>query len=195
LAALAWLGAASGCAGGPGARGEDQVPRPEWRVGDRWMFRRILLSGATEIVTHQVTEAGAEGYTVRIFGGGREVTRYWTIDLHLRRQVAGGSQVSHFEPAAMYFAWPIALGKTWTQEFEYRDGQRDGRYANVWRVGPTVESIDSLAGPIYAVRIEHRGAQGERLATYWYAPRIRYWVRLENYQAGYTEELIEFRPS
>ena len=44
-----------GCATNAAKESEEQaVPRPEWRVGDRWIFKRTLLAGTTAVVTHQV---------------------------------------------------------------------------------------------------------------------------------------------
>jgi hypothetical protein len=57
------------------------------------------------------------------------------------------------------------------------------------------ERVHTLAGSFYAVRIERWGSRGERVDTYWYSPRVRYWVRLESYANGYAEELVEFRIS
>lgn len=198
MAALGLLGVlvvAAGCAAPPASPEADSVPRPEWRVGDRWVFRRTTLSGATAVVTHQVTEATGDGYTMRVTGLAQELTRWWTRELHVSRQTVAGGAVGRFQPAARYFVWPLTLGKTWTQEFEYGEGKTEGRYANTWRVGAFVEPIDVVAGSFYAVRIEHWGFRGERLDTYWYVPRVRYWVRLESYPSGYTEELIEFQLS
>lgn len=196
LAALGLLAACAGwagCAGapeGPAGPEGDAVPRPEWKVGDRWVFQRTALSGAKTVVTHQVTGASGEGYTLRVRGIVPELTREWTLDLHLRRQAAGDGPAATFDPPASYFAWPLTVGKVWAQEFEYRDGRRDGRYANVWRVAG-LESVHVLGGSFHTVRIEHRGREGERLQTYWYTPRARYWVKLESYVDGYTEELVE----
>jgi len=41
----------------------------------------------------------------------------------LSRLARGGEVLSRFEPAAMYFLWPLTLGKEWSQEFDYRDGR------------------------------------------------------------------------
>jgi hypothetical protein len=38
-----------------------------------------------------------------------------------------------------------------------------------------------------------RSSGTQRLETYWYSPRIRYWVRLEDYARGYVEELVEYK--
>jgi hypothetical protein len=194
LAVVALL--VTGCALDP-ARPDDQdaVPRPEWRVGDRWLFQRSLASGQTAVVTHQVTEADGSGYVMRVSGAPAETTLVWTAELHLARLVRGGEVVGRFDPAASYFAWPLRLGKEWSQEFTYRDGRHEGRYVNRWRVANEIQRIDTLAGSFYAVRIERWGSRGERLDTYWYSPLVRYWVRIESYAAGYTEDLVEFRIS
>ena len=190
-----WL--LGGCATPPGGTEENpnQVPRPEWRVGDRWVFRRTSLSGTPAVVTHKVTAATADGYTLRVLGVVPEVVQSWTLDLHLRRHTVGDRAPGEFELPARYFTWPLTLGKSWTQEFVYGDGTRSGTYANTWRVGTTVEQIQVVGGVYYALRIERRGSGGERLDTYWYTPKVRYWVRLENYQGGYTDELVDFTPT
>lgn len=174
------------------AQEQESVPRPEWRVGDRWVFRRTSLAGATAVVTHRVVAATAEGYTVRILGLAAEVTRQWTPDLHLGQEALGDGMTVRYEPPASYFTWPLKPGQTWGQEFQYTDGRNDGRYANTWKVGETIEPIDTVAGRFYALRVE-RWSGTQRLEAYWYSPRIRYWVRLEDYLRGYVEELVEFR--
>src|SRR5262249_7063745 len=61
-----------------GAEGEgDQVPRPEWRLGDRWLFRRTTSAGDATVVTYRVTAVTAEGYTLRLGGVTPEVTETW----------------------------------------------------------------------------------------------------------------------
>ena len=72
------------------------------------------------------------------------------------------------------------------------DGRNDGRYANTWKVGETIEPIDTVAGRFYTLRVE-RWSGAQRLETYWYSPRIRFWVRLEDYLRGYVEELVEYK--
>jgi hypothetical protein len=175
------------------AEGEDVVPRPEWRVGDRWVFQRTTLGGVAVVVTHQVVSATLEGYTVRVLGLATETTRHWTPDLHLAQEAQGGRPSVRYDPPAPYFVWPIGPGKTWTQEFQYTDGRNDGRYANIWKVAETIEPIDTVAGRHYALRVE-RWSGTQRLEAYWYSPRVRYWVRLEDYLRGFVEELVEFRP-
>ena len=186
--------ASAGCALDMAKQAAEQeiVTRPEWRVGDRWAFKRTVLTGATAVVTHQVVAATMEGYTVRVVGLAAEVTRQWTPDLHLAREALGNGTTVRYEPPASYFTWPLKPGATWDQEFQYSDGRNDGRYLNTWKVSEGIEAIDTVAGRFYVLRVERRSGT-QRLETYWYSPRIRYWVRLEDSLRGYVEELVEFR--
>ena len=170
----------------------ESLPRPEWRVGDRWTFKRTALGGATSVVTHLVVAAAMDGYTVQSQGLAPEITRRWTLDLHLVEETAADGAFMRYAPPALFFSWPFKPGDAWAQEFQYTDGRNDGRYANSWKVGETVEPIDTVTGRFYTLRVERWGGP-RRLETYWYNPRIRYWVRLEDYLRGYEEELVEFR--
>src|SRR5262249_55243021 len=85
---------------------EEALQRPEWRVGDRWVFRRMPTSqmgGVTSLVTHEVIEATPDGYAMRIRQLNEEFTRYWTRDFHLSHQESRGRPLNRFEPPARYF--------------------------------------------------------------------------------------------
>jgi hypothetical protein len=196
LALLVLIGAvlAAGCAADAGKKPEEEteVPRPEWRVGDRWAFNRTSLAGVSTVVTRQVVAATAEGYTLRVLGVASEATRLWTRDFHLAQETFGGGATARYEPPAAFFTWPLKPATTWSQEFQYTDGRNDGRYANTWKVGETIEPIDTVAGRFYTLRVE-RSSGPQRLETYWYSPRIRFWVRLEDSLRGYVEELVEYK--
>lgn len=191
---LALAVAAGGCATDTAKQAAEQeiITRPEWRVGDRWAFKRTTLAGASAVVTHQVVAATMESYSIRVVGLAGEVTRQWTLDVHLARETLGDGTTVRYEPPAAYFRWPLKPAATWSQEFQYSDGRNDGRYANTWKVGETIEPIDTVAGRFYTLRVE-RSSGTQRLETYWYSPRVRYWVRLEDYLRGYVEELVEAR--
>ncbi len=193
--ALALLLAAA-CAGAHGAGSAPAgpaVPSPEWRVGDRWVFRRTALGGAPAVVTHEVVRATPDGYVVRLRGLAGEVTREWTRDLALVAETASDGAVGRYAPPLQEFTWPLPLGHQWSQAFTYTDPRGGGRYTSQWRSGPAVEPVDVLAGRFYTIRVE-RWAGTQRVETYWYNARVRYWVRLEDYLRGYVEELAEFAP-
>jgi hypothetical protein len=192
LALLALV--AAGCASGPEPPPPARLERPEWKVGDRWLFRRTAATGVSTIVTHEVIEATPQGYVVRMSRLGQEITRHWTRELHLSHQTAGGRPLNRFTPPAMYFSWPLALRKAWSQEFEYEDGKRDGHYTNRWRVAERPERVDVIGGLFVALRIDRQGGGGEPLDTYWYVPEARYWVRLVDHQNHFTDELLELQP-
>jgi len=169
--------------------------RPEWRVGDRWVFVRTAASGVIRVVTYEVVADTTEGYQMWIAGLGPGITRWWTKDFHLVRQAVGERPLNAFEPAARFFAWPLALGATWRQEFEYRDRRHDGRYVNRWRVAERIEPVAVLLGSFPAVRLDQFDGGGQPLATYWYVPAVRFWGKFQSYTEGYVEELMEFTPA
>jgi hypothetical protein len=171
---------------------EQAIAQPEWRVGDRWAFKRTTLAGASGVVTHQVVGATTDAYTVRVFGLGGDVTREWTADFHLTRETFPDGTTARYQPPVMFFNWPLKLGATWSQDFQYTDGRNDGRYSNTWKVAGAIEAIDTVAGRFYVLRVE-RWSGTRRLVAYWYSPRIRYFVRLEDYLSGYVEELVEYK--
>jgi hypothetical protein len=175
VGALVALGAAllgAGCATGNQSEEQEGIPRPEWRVGDRWVFKRTTLAGASAVVAHQVVAATMEGYTVRVVGLATETARQWTPELHLVREEVGAAAVARYEPPVSYFTWPLK--------------------PNTWKASDTIEPVDTVAGRFYTLRVE-RSSGTQRLETYWYTPRLRYWVRLEDYLRGYVEELVEFK--
>ena len=173
--------------------GSDLTNPPQWSPGDRWIFRQVSGSASGVVVTHEVIEVTPEGYLMRITRLNQELTRFWTRTLAVSHHEVHGQPVNRFEPPALYFAWPLATGKQWTQAFGYRDGQRDGRYTNTWRVAPKDEMVDVTAGWFPALRIERLGADGQRLEVYWYAPAVRYWARHEDATNGFVDILLEFR--
>lgn len=197
LLALALAGlalAAAGCAASPDSpeeRAKAAVPPPEWRVGDRWVFRRTGLGGTATVVTHQIMEETPDGYTMRVLGLAGDVRRQWTRDLAVAEETTSDGRVVRYTPAAPLFTWPLTPGAFWSHDFTYTDGRSDGRYSNAWRVAPVVEPIDVVAGRFYTLRVE-RWSGPQRLEAYWYNALVRYWVRLEDYRRGYVEELLEY---
>lgn len=192
---VAWLAVAmllAGCATAPEPLPPELARRPEWRVGDRWVLVRTSAAGVVRVVTNEVVDVTADGYLMRISGLGPSMTRWWTKDLHVVSQAVGERPLNRFEPAARYFAWPLVLAAEWRQEFEYRDGRHDGRYVNHWRVAERMEPVAVLLGSLPAVRIDQLDDRRQPLATYWYAPAVRFWAKFQSYNDGYVEELMEF---
>ena len=109
LATLAFLGCAASTPDPHDPRAA--LHAPEWRVGDRWVFRGTPPGGAPVVVSHEVTGAGPEGYRVRLGGLDGVATREWTPDLHLRSQTGATGDV-WFDPPAPWFTWPLRPGQT-----------------------------------------------------------------------------------
>jgi hypothetical protein len=169
------------------------VAPPSWSPGDRWIFRQVSGTATGVTTTHEIVEVTSAGYVMRITRLNQEMTRYWTRDLSLSHHEVRGQPLNRFEPPAQYFAWPLVTGKTWTQQFAYRDGQRDGQFTNVWRVSQEKEWVDVTGGWFPAIRVDRLGADGQRLESYWYTPAVKYWARHEDSVNGFVDLLLEFR--
>ena len=84
--------------------------RPDWNVGDRWVFRwREGFSNGT--YSRVVIEESLSGYVVRYDEKDREV--HYMADLSYVMQLEGGELRRLFSPPRPYFKWPLARGMKW----------------------------------------------------------------------------------
>ncbi len=174
--------------GGPGARrgrrgalggagpdaGPDGVPPP----GTRWITRTIDRSGGSHLTTYTVLEPGAfrgqPAFRVSDAVGTQfyeRAGRNWFASVVREKERTGST------PHTGTFAWPLAVGKTWTSTYHYRDNQRNYRFNNVttsWRVAAE-EEVTVPAGRFKALRLE--GENNGNRWTVWYVPAIRIVVK------------------
>ncbi len=205
LAALLALAALlGGCAAaGVGTSSKPaSVEAPQYRVGDRWVYR--ITEGFRQKViydeTHTVTRVGADGITVEVVMKGPQLDA-----VRIERWPAPGlvSQGSLFdvetrrfrEPLERY-RFPLVSGSTWNQRVDNFNEylKRDGQISRYVHVGG-LEQVTTPAGTFDAVRlrINMRLDDGEfwRQPTdcnyvVWYAPAVKAAVR-EIRRAEYQE--------
>lgn len=226
LAACAGPGGWPSGAGGPPPPGAHPiawpVPRPDLRVGDRWVY------GARE-----TGESAANGRvvlerTVTAIAGDRVELRQVPLDATTRRP-AGPARtrdarlsVWHLDPGGRSsgeirsLAFPLTPGKQWQYEYWLAAGAGDA--VTTYRYRARVDGIEAVrtpAGRFETVRVVHEGEWsrpvlergqpavrgGSVTTTYWYAPATGSWVRLEvdlrradgGRELGVVQELLEFR--
>jgi hypothetical protein len=84
--------------------------RPEWNVGDRWVFRwKEGLSGGT--YSRVVIEESVSGYVIR--HGERDRVWHYTPDLAYLMRLDDGELARLHSPPRPYFQWPLAAGMKW----------------------------------------------------------------------------------
>ncbi len=198
------------------------VVRPELQVGQRWVWSARELgesaSGATTVIERTV---------VRVAGDQAEL-RQVALD-PATRQPSGPAQIRtlgravwHLQPNApsqgeiRALAFPLSVGKTW--DYEYRLGGREIDAVTSYRYHARVDGVETIgvpAGRFETLRVTHEGRwsrqvleqgrlverSGEVRTTYWYAPAVGTWARLEvdlrrpdgTRELGVLQELAEYR--
>ncbi len=127
LTILALLAGVAGCAGaqqGPivekstSVGSEEMIPQaPEWKVGDRWVFRkRVGLSEGRSVRT--VTEASLAGYLVRVDENRPSSIRWHHLTSQI--EVVGWTEddliTEAYSPPLPLFQWPLKSGLRWVPQ-------------------------------------------------------------------------------
>jgi len=199
------------------------VGRPDLRVGERWVWSAHEVganaSDATTVIERVVTQVSGDRAELR------------QVALHpVTRRPSGAAQtrivkrsVWHLEPNTRSrgdikaLVFPLTVGKTWN--YEYWLGGRDGDAVTDYRYRARVDGIETIstpAGRFETLRVSHEGRwsrpvieqgrpverSGDVRTTYWYAPAVGTWVRLEvdlrrpdgSRDLGIVQELVEYDP-
>jgi hypothetical protein len=153
--------------------------RPEWRVGDQFVF----LRGESVKGEFVVTAVTAEHYAMRIKN--IEVRR--TLDLgNLGEWSSRGDALHVLSPVDVRYSWPLWVGKRWSCEFVDRSA---GGEVVPTRADYVVEDLDTVtvaAGTFPALRIVRttRRLDAEdflpRWQVTWYSPDAGTEVRQQN---------------
>lgn len=90
--------------------GRESVPRPDWQVGDRWVFRwrAGLESGELTTVIAALSETGFTQHH------GSE-HRHFTPDGELISKVRNGRVTEQFSPPLPLFRFPLQARMRWQQ--------------------------------------------------------------------------------
>lgn len=197
------------------------VARPELHIGDRWVW------SAREVGANASDDTTVIERTVMRVSGDRAELRQ--VMLHpVTRRPTGAPQtrivkrsVWHLQPGVRSrgeieaLAFPLTVGKTW--DYEYWLGGRERDVVTAYRYRAQVDGIETVrtpAGRFETLRVAHigrwsrpvldhgRGVErsGEVRTTYWYAPAVGTWVRLEvdlrrpdgSRDLGIVQELVEY---
>jgi hypothetical protein len=168
-----------------------EVP-PEWRPGDRWVYRwsNAAQSGARTVEVVEVRSMGGARYYV---ARSDDVHEYWTPELHWAALVRDAKVEARMLPPEPWFVWPLEVGRRWTHSgvFEDRTGRRESTHQFLVEASETVEVP---AGRFETLRVVRETAT-LHFDRYWYAPSVGSYVKWTG-RRGETEfavELVEYR--
>lgn len=120
LATASLLLAACGTAGVGGNSGPP-VPAPSYRVGDRWTYHgeegfRVKIVWDE---THEVTETGPDGITMRVTTTGPGLnsvrTEKWQAPGVVQIGAVLEDETKRFDPALLRYKYPLTTGDSWQQ--------------------------------------------------------------------------------
>lgn len=187
----------------PGGSPGPAAPAPDYRVGDRWVYRVEdgFRMRVTWEETHTVTTATPQGMSLTVVAKGPSIddrrTETWSAPGIVLAGAVFDNETRRFEPPLERFKFPLAGGERWSQRM--RDANHDSRpYGGIDRsvsVGG-YERITTPAGTFDAIKMHvYMRLDDETFwrwptdCTYvlWYAPSVGMTVREEKY-AYYSEK-------
>lgn len=157
----------------------DQIARPQWRVGDRFVYRR----GGKIRLEFLVVEKTEQGYVLQEAGSNME----FALGLDLERLAEGvpgkPEEERRFAPADHVLTWPLWVGKRWSSEYHLisPDSTPIPILANY--ECDARERITVPAGSFDCFRIWRRsrplvdGNYLDKVSLLWYAPKVGYFLR------------------
>ena len=157
--------------------------RPEWTVGDRFIFRR----GEDIRMAYRVEEIDEEG--VRLIEEESGLIHFLDPDLGDRGQELPGMPEAQrvFDPADSSYSFPLWVGKRWACHFLSKQPGADAAVPLLVSYHcDAVEQVTVPAGSFRCLRIWRRarvaakGQYKELSSLFWYAPEVGFVVKRLN---------------
>lgn len=204
---------------GESAIGSAPIAAPTIRVGDRWVYHGSDSGSQAPVSLER---------TVTRINGDQVVMRQRTLDAwgrpepevrmrSMSRTTLALDASARISGSMRYADFPLALGKSWEYGYQLSAGRG---ILSTYRVNARVARIEQVrvrAGVLDAVRIEHEGlwqtpvteggavgtATGRIRGTFWYAPAINGWARIDlslyrpdgELETRLQQELVRYEPS
>jgi hypothetical protein len=180
----------------PGAFAQTQAPveRPEFVIGERWVFRSVDLSSNEELNKWENKVSEQNDNSVRFAGvtlankDAAKVGRSFRATANRATLTFASARV--VEGKEVLFDFPLEVGKTWKYDYKFR--RNDGKGLSTLNVTAKVdgwEEIEVPAGKLKALKVTHTSAyssevegqtyRGEVVKTYWYSPEAKREVKYE----------------
>jgi hypothetical protein len=186
---LGWLGGPSLAS----AQQVEKVERPDFRIGDTWVYDRVDAFKDTRESSIRYRVAKLDGDSVEMEITDAESGKVLGKDIYtreLRRSLRelGSVRVSS-EPAYPYLSFPLEIGKRWEQKVtQTRAGMSQPIEVDLEGKVVRWEDVSVKAGSFKAIKVEVSGyfhvttRMGERLNVsvsdhVWYVPVVKWWVK------------------
>jgi hypothetical protein len=174
-----------------------KADRPEWKVGYEWRYSWTDPSGKGTIVKEIIREEAFEGVPAFVVRRGASEDFYAKDVLGLLGTMSGGRVTVKRSAPFQALAWPMEVGKEWTNAYVVQRVDEKASESQESRVVVSkIERITVGAGRFDAFKTEIYNARtGTLLNEYWYAPAVKWFVksRIYNRDGVREEELSSFK--
>jgi hypothetical protein len=169
------------------AQADAPLPRPEVKVGDRWVYHHWDDLHKKLVKTYELRATFADQkviHTVVTLQDKTETDAMWTSAWNATQTILGEGVVN---PHTGFFKFPLRVGDTYRASFEIafpqRGSLRHRREYTVKVVG--WEEVSVAAGMFRALKLEAEGSwqrldargEGRLRSVFWYAPEAKRWVK------------------
>jgi hypothetical protein len=114
---------------------------------------------------------GVPFYLVRL----GDFEHFYTRNLEWAGAMQGGKVASRMTPPEPWFAWPLEVGRKWTQRGIYEDLNGKRQYNDAFSVIDT-EVVEVNAGRFDTYKVVRESDRRDS-DEYWYAPSVRFYVK------------------
>jgi hypothetical protein len=164
---------------------------PKWKIGDQWTYARKNLGARQTVVKEVVGEERFHGFKVFVVRSGDEEKLYGKNGLGLMATRRDGRVTFESDSVLPFFFWPLEPGKESRMRFTvWNAAAHSSSLYSLERVVTGMEPIRVAAGVFGAVKIEaYARSTGGLRAEYWYAPEVKWFVKIRVYgDMGIEEE-------
>ena len=158
--------------------GVELFPRPEWRPGDRFVYR----NGDVLRLRRRVAVRPEGGFELLDEDGPGALELDADLGELGQRDSAGEAGI-RFDPVDARFAWPLWVGKRWTSHHVRRAPGEPPLPLLVHYHCDAIETVEVPAGTFRCLRIWRtasvaaKGEYVDRVSLHWYAPEVGWLAR------------------
>lgn len=204
---LALLAAAAAAQDGKPAKAQADKPvvRPQVKVDDRWVYRRIDRRMKPPTLVYEIRVTFVDERVIHTVierqGGSREGDATWTREWNSVNAVDSG--VVEIEKGMMQF--PLSVGRAYPAAWHMRRPKAGAFHVRHERDVKILgwEEVEVPAGKFRALKVQADGGyrridkpnEGWARNTFWYVPAVKRWVKslYEDSDLVVTEELFFHR--
>jgi hypothetical protein len=159
------------------------MQKPNWTVGDQWVYEEKNPEGRRIVVREVVREDAFQGIPSYVVKRDNEESFYAKETLGLIATMEEGKLTLRRDQSAQIFSWPLVVGKEWRNTYvEENLKNKSKNTIDLSMVVSTIEETTVPAGTFQAARIEtYDPKSGRLLFERWYSPQAKFSIKTRAY--------------